>query len=400
VNRYRACLSQRYVVSLLAANLLGRVPNGMATLSIVLFLRAAGRPFGEVGLAVACFGLASAGGGPALGRAVDRLGQASVLIVAAVGSAAGFCLLAIGGGRAPLGYLVLCVILAGALSPPLEPALRSLWSSLLTDRSTVEVAYSLDTSLQELLYIAGPFFAVGLFAAMPGGSPLYVLSAAMLAGTLIFVAIPPVRQWRPGHRVADWAGALRSRRLVLVLGCMFWVGCSLGVLNVVVVAYAERMGSSSYSGGLLGTAAIGGLIGGLSYGSRHWRGDEVRRFGWLLAGLALCYLPLLSLLPVRPMFGLMLLAGLFLAPVLACGFVLIANFAPTGTATEAFAWVTTLFLAGSALGSSVTGVTVGSLGLRASFALTVLSGLLALLVLAIGRPNRFSGTAIEASSVR
>jgi hypothetical protein len=61
-----------------------------------------------------------------------------------------------------------------------------------------------------------------------------------------------------------------------------------------------------------------------------------------------------------------------------------------------------LFLAGSALGSSVTGVTVGSLGLRACFGLTVLAGLLALLVLAIGRPNRLSGAALEspAGSVR
>ena len=49
--------------------------------------------------------------------------------------------------------------------------------------------------------------------------------------------------------------------------------------------------------------------------------------------------------------------------------------------TEAFAWVTTLFLAGSALGSSITGVSVGgALGLRGSFLLTSLCAAVALLV--------------------
>ncbi|MGI8664570.1 MAG: MFS transporter [Jatrophihabitans sp.] len=381
MNRYRQCLGQPYVISLITSNLLGRIPNGMATLSIVLFLRSAGRSFGVVGLAIASFGLASALGGPALGRAIDRVGQAVILPVAALGSAAGFCLLAISGGDGDLRYPELCVIAAGALSPPLEPALRSLWSSLLVDRSVVEVAYVLDTSLQQLLFILGPFLAVALFATVAPAVALYVLSAAVVSGTLAFVSIPPVRQWRPTARTADWAGALRSRSLVVVLGSMFWVGASIGVLNVVVVAYAESHGSSSYAGGLLGTASIGGLVGGLLYGGRDWQGSGRRRFGWLLAGLALGYLPLVSTAPPLPMFCFSFLAGLFLAPILACGFVLIADFAPAGTVTEAFAWVTTLFLAGSALGSSVAGITVGGLGQRASFALAALCAGLGLLVL-------------------
>ncbi|HEY0168311.1 MAG TPA: MFS transporter [Jatrophihabitans sp.] len=380
LSSYRLCLSQPYTVALISSNLLGRIPNGMATLSIVLFLRASGRSFAEVGAVIASFGLASAVGGPALGRAIDRAGQALILSAAAVGSAVGFCLLT-AVGHAHLLYIEGCVVLAGLLSPPLEPALRSLWSSLLTDRATIEVAYALDTSLQELLYILGPFLAVALFAVLPAEVALYVLSATMVIGTVLFVSIPPVRRWKPPARTPDWAGALRSRALTVILASMFWVGSSIGVLNVVVVAYAERMGSQAYSGGLLGTASIGGLVGGLLYGARRWQGNEVHRLRWLLAAMALAYLPLALTPPPALMFAFMFLAGFFLAPILACGFVLIAGHAPAGTVTEAFAWVTTLFLAGSALGSSISGLSVGgALGLRGSFLLTALCAAAALLV--------------------
>ena len=385
---YRACLSQPHALALIGSNLLGRIPNGMATLSIVLFLRANGRSFAEVGVVIASFGLASAVGGPALGRAIDRAGQVLILTVAGLGSAAGFCLLTIA-GHSSLLRIEACVLLAGLLSPPLEPALRSLWSTLFSDPAMVEVAYALDTSLQELIFILGPFLAVALFATVPAEVALYVLSATMVAGTLLFVSIAPVRRWRPPARTPHWAGALRSRALVVILASMFWVGSSLGVLNVVVVAYAEQAGSQSYSGALLGTASIGGLVGGLLYGARRWQGDGARRLSWLLAAMALAYLPLALTPPPALMFAFMFGAGFFLAPVLACGFVLIAGHAPAGTVTEAFAWVTTLFLAGSALGSSITGVSVGSpLGLRGSFLLTALCAAVALLVAVLALDRR------------
>jgi len=386
---YRACLAQPHALGLIGSNLLGRVPNGMATLSIVLFLRAHGRSFAEVGAVIATFALASAVGGPALGRAIDRTGQVLVLTVAGFGSAAGFCLLATA-GDASLRYPMACVLLAGLLSPPLEPALRSLWSAVLPDRALVEVAYALDTSLQELIFILGPFLAAVLFATVAPEVALYVLSATMLVGTLLFVSREPVRHWRPPAHTPHWAGALRSRTVVVILGSMFWVGGSLGVLNVVVVAYAEQAGSPSYSGGLLGTASLGGLVGGLLYGGRRWQGSAVLRLRWLLAAMAVGYLPL-ALAP-RPfwMFGLLFVAGFFLAPILACGFVLVADAAPAGTVTEAFAWVTTLFLAGSALGSSVAGLSVGGgPGVRGSFLLTAGCAVLALAValLAFARPE-------------
>jgi hypothetical protein len=55
------------------------------------------------------------------------------------------------------------------------------------------------------------------------------------------------------------------------------------------------------------------------------------------------------------MLGLMVLTGLFLAPLLTAAFGLIAELAPPGTTTEAFAWLVTLFVAGSSVGAAAVG---------------------------------------------
>ena len=65
---------------------------------------------------------------------------------------------------------------------------------------------------------------------------------------------------------------------------------------------------------------------------------------------------LLCLVPSPPyMAGLMIVTGLFLAPVLTATFVLVGELAPAGTVTEAFAWLVTLMTAGMALGSTAVG---------------------------------------------
>lgn len=78
--------------------------------------------------------------------------------------------------------------------------------------------------------------------------------------------------------------------------------------------------------------------------------------------MGVCYLPLLLLPGPGPMALLAFVSGIGLAPLLAAAFVLVAELAPTGTVTEAFAWLVTLFATGNALGYAVSGSLVaGSL---------------------------------------
>jgi predicted MFS family arabinose efflux permease len=150
---------------------------------------------------------------------------------------------------------------------------------------------------------------------------------------------------------------------------------------------------SSY---LLSALGLGALVGGLVYGARQWPGVPERRFRLLMAGLAVCYLPLALVPGVAAMTALAGLSGLFLAPSLACAFVVVDRHAPSGTVTEAFSWLVTAFGVGAAIGAAAAGPAAQYGGASAAFAVAGAGGLVALLVLiATGRflavPNPVGG---------
>src|SRR4051794_28436097 len=94
---YLDFLHKPYAFRLLGGTLLGRLPNGMGPLAIILFTRAHGGGYTLSGVLSALYGLAMAAGQPVLGRAMDRFGQPRILAPGALSAAAGFALLAVFG---------------------------------------------------------------------------------------------------------------------------------------------------------------------------------------------------------------------------------------------------------------------------------------------------------------
>ncbi|MER7971483.1 MFS transporter, partial [Streptomyces sp. NPDC096080] len=77
------------------------------------------------------------------------------------------------------------------------------------------------------------------------------------------------------------------------------------------------------------------------------------------------------------------LAGVFLAPALACAFVLVDRHAPAGTVTEAFSWLVTTFTVGASVGTGLAGPVVEAGGARWGFVVPGLAGGVSLLVLLV-----------------
>ncbi|MDQ1044068.1 MFS transporter [Streptomyces sp. V4I2] len=381
--RYASLLRSPHVARLLVGTLVGRLPSGMAAVAIPLALREDDAPYGFVGLVVGVFALATAAGGPLLGRLVDRIGQTLVLLPAALLAGCGFLLIAAAPDRPA--SVIAGAVLAGAASPPLEPCLRALWPTIVSDEK-LESAYALDSASQELIFVGGPLIVAGCVAVASPVTGLWVAAVLGLAGVLVVGTAEPARAWRAPAREADWLGPLRSRGLVVLLVSLTGVGVALGTLNVVVVAYAEEHRVPGGAPALLALNAFGALVGGLAYGAvRRWSVPPARRA--LL--LTLCLSPgyaLLCLLPGPPsMSGLMVLTGLFLAPVLTVTFVLVGELAPAGTVTEAFAWLVTLMTSGMALGSAVVGLVLEHGGPSWAAACGVLGLTVSVLVLTAGQ---------------
>ncbi|MEU5321585.1 MFS transporter [Streptomyces sp. NPDC021056] len=382
---YLEILRARHATRLLVGTLVGRLPNATAAIAIVLFVRAEGGSYSLAGALAAVYGVANAVGQPVLGRLVDLHGQPRVQLPAAVASALAMAAFAFTGpDRLAAAYVAVAV--AGLFTPPLEGGLRALWPSVLRKEGQVHTAYAMDAVAQEVMFTLGPLLVTVCTSLWSARAALLVLNVIGVLGALSVVVSRPSRAWRSAPREAHWLGALRSPGLLALLGAFLFVGMALGSITVASVPYADDHGGDVVYGWLMAAIGLGALIGGTVYGARQWTGEPARRLRVLVALLAVCYLPLLLMPGAVAMVLLTVVAGVFLAPAIACAFVLVDHHAPRGTVTEAFSWLVTTFTVGASVGTGVAGPVVEAGGAGWGFAVPGVAGGVSLLVLlATGR---------------
>ncbi|MFD5913816.1 MFS transporter [Streptomyces massasporeus] len=378
---YLEILRARHAARLLVGTLVGRLPNATAAIAIVLFVRAEGGTYSLAGALAAVYGVANAVGQPVLGRSVDLRGQPRVQLPAAVLSALAMALFAFSGiGSLPLAYTA--VAGAGLFTPPLEGGLRALWPSVLRREDQVHTAYAMDAVAQEVMFTVGPLLVTLCVSLWSAQAALLALNVIGVLGALSVVVSPPSRAWRSAPREAHWLGALRSAGLLALLAAFLFIGMALGSITVASVPYADAHGGDAVYGWLMAALGFGALVGGSVYGARQWAGEPARRLQVLVALLVVCYLPLMLMPDAVPMVALTALAGVFLAPAIACAFVLVDRHAPRGTVTEAFSWLVTTFTVGHSVGAGVAGPVVEAGGALWGFAVPGVAGGVSLLVLA------------------
>ncbi|MGI5199375.1 MFS transporter [Streptomyces sp. CA-288835] len=398
--RYLEILRTRHAARLLAGTLVGRLPNAVAPIAVLLFVRAEGGSYTLAGTLAAAYGVSNAVGQPVLGRLVDLYGQPRVQLPAALVSALGMSGFAFTGIEA-LALAYVLMVVAGFFTPPLEGGLRALWPSVLRREDQVHTAYAMDAVAQEVMFTVGPLLVTLCVSLWSAQAALLVLNVIGVLGALSVVVSRPSRAWRSAPREAHWLGALRSAGLLALLGALLFVGMALGSINVAAMSYADDNGGDVTYGWLMAAIGLGALVGGTVYGARQWSGAPGRRLQVLVALLAVFYLPLLLTAGPVAMAALIGLSGLFLAPSIACSFVLVDRHAPRGTVTEAFSWLVTTFTVGMSVGTGVAGPVVEWGGAVWGFALPGAAGAVALAVLlATGRVLAAAGsvTVVEVAS--
>ncbi|MQY38921.1 hypothetical protein SRB17_69360 [Streptomyces sp. RB17] len=382
---YLEILRARHALRLLTGTLVGRLPNATAAIALVLFVRAEGGTYSLAGALAAVYGVANAVGQPVLGRLVDLHGQPRVQLPAAVLAALSMTVFAFC-GTDPLPLAYLAVAAAGLFTPPLEGGLRALWPSVLRREEQVHTAYAMDAIAQEIMFTVGPLLVTLCVSLWDERAALLVLNLLGVLGALSVVVSPPSRAWRSAPREAHWLGALRSPGLLALLGSFLFVGIALGSITVASVSYADGHGGDAVYGWMMAGLGLGALAGGTVYGARRWGGSPERRLRVLVALLAVCYLPLMLAPGAPAMVGLTVVSGVFLAPCIACAFIIVDRHAPRGTVTEAFSWLVTTFTVGASVGTGVAGPVVQAGGTVWGFAVPGAAGAVSLLVLlATGR---------------
>lgn len=353
---YGAVLGSPYVARLLGGTLIGRLPNGMAPVAIVLLVTAQGGTLAFGGLLSALYGLASALSQPVKGRLMDRHGQTRVSGPAAILNSAALLALPAASSNGSPAFAATVVVLGGLAAPPLEAGLRALWPSVLPDPVRRHTALALDTGTQGLLYIAGPLLVAALTTAHNPTLALVVTAALGLTGTALVLTAPPSRTWKPSPAASNGtADRLFSTELILLFVALVGVGVAIGGMNVWAVAMAERHHTDLLAGLLPAAFSTGSFLGGLLYGHRTWPGTPTRQLLTGAAGFLLGWLPLLTLPGPHPATALIAVPGAFLTLIVARAFTTTDTLAPPARTTEAYAWLLLSIGVGQAAGTALAG---------------------------------------------
>jgi MFS family permease len=390
--------------------MIGRAPMSMFGLGTVLLISASTGRYALAGLIAGAGSIGYAISAPQIARLADTHGQRRVLrpqIIVFAAACAAFVSCA--ELSAPVWVLVITGCLAGSSMPSLGSMVRARWSALLDDPAELHTAFALESVVDEMVFVAGPPLVTILAAALP---PAGILLCAVLAvaGTLLFAeqrrTEPPVRAQRPpsaGRARLRGRARVKGRRflpspgLITMVPLCYFLGAMFASIDLSTVDFAQQQGHKPLAGLILGTYALGSGIGGLWYGSRHWRAPLQRRFALTLlltvAGVATFWVqPALLSLDAG-----MLVAGLTIAPTLSAGYALTERQAPTDRRTEAMTWLSSSIAVGVATGSSVCGRIIDVAGPRWGYGFAACCGAVAVATCLLGLRRLAGTTEVEAA---
>lgn len=355
--RYRTLLADRRLATAVAASWVGRLPIGMAVLSILLFVEHAQASFSLAGMASALYVVGIGAVAPLVGRLIDRFGPRLILWAGACAYPLAllglFTAVKAGAGTVAVAAWA---FLAGVTLPPVPTCIRTLLRRLLTDANDIQAAYSLDSVLMESVFVLGPG-VVSLFVA--AGSPAAALLFTALCGAvgaIVFARTEVVRRWHddpPGE--SSRPRLLAARALLPILAVTLFFSAGFGLFEVAVAALATRAQAPAAAGLILALTSVGSAAGALVYGSRSWSLQVAGQYKAALAAMAVG-LALLAPIETLWLFALVaIVAGIPMATVLAVQSVLIATIAPRAALAECFTWASTSLLMGVSFGIALGG---------------------------------------------
>ncbi|PFG34236.1 MFS transporter [Sanguibacter antarcticus] len=374
---YRAVLSRPRVLTTFALSMIGRSAYALVFLPLFYAAQDAASSIAFAGIAVAAYGAGATFLAPLRAWLIDRAGAQTMLSILVLSFSASLTALAVASLVASPAWVVLALAgLAGSVAPPLGPTMRVAWRELLPGRDDRTVGLSLDSVVEELLYLAGPAVAGLLLAGLAPGYVMLVPAVLVAIGGLLFVRTSSVAQMRgglvrPGAQGAGRALVLDPRFVALLLPALVAGGIS-GLVSVAVPAAGANLGSTATVGIALGVFAGGSAVGGLLYGAVRVPGSPVQQ----LTALSVLLVVGASGLALSPgttaLVALLGSAGLFFSPVMIVAYLAAPAAAGEHQQNAATTWVNTSHNLGSTLVSAVAGIAIQHAGIP--FAVVVVCG--------------------------
>jgi hypothetical protein len=304
--------------------------------------------------------------------------------------------------EAPDATLFAAAAVAGATMPNIGSLIRARWSHLVGGTSRLHTAYSLESVLDELIFIVGPVLVTLLATGVHPLAGLGTVVAVSLTGGLTLAAQRGTEPPRANAGDHHGGSAMRTRGLPVIVVVFVALGALFGSFEVIVVAFASEEGHRGAAGFILATYALGSLISGIGYGVVRWRRRLDQRFliGATAMGASMLALPLVS--HVLALAALALVAGFAISPTLISGAALVQQLVPAARLTEGLTWTITGLGMGVTVGAALSGRLIDAWGAQQAFVVSTVSAATAALLAHAGarwlRPQRKASPAVRQPS--
>ena len=370
-----------------AAAFVARFPIAMLDIAIVLLVASTTHRYGLAGAVAATFSVASALVQPRLSRVVDRHGQARAVpgqvAVAVVGIVA---LVVLAGRQAPAWTLFVAAAIGGGAYPNVGSLVRARWSKALAGRPELLTAYSLESVLDELIFVLGPPMVTLLAVWVGPGQALLAAAGVTVIGSAALLVQRSTEPDPTGNTHYDGPSAIAQPGMRVVIMVLVALGGVFGSIEVVTVALAAQRGAPAQAGLILALNAGGSLCAGLVYGAQPPRIALDRQLILLCSAVPFTVLAFPFVPSILALGVLAFLSGLVISPTLIASFRLVETLVPAEQLTEGLSWASTGIVFGVSVAAAVSGRMVDLVGTPHAYVVTTASGILTALVALAGAP--------------
>ncbi|MFV0632876.1 MFS transporter [Demequina sp.] len=362
---YRSILSHPGTKAFAAAGLLSRLPIAMFNISFILMIQIEYNSYEMAGrvaaIGIVCWALQTV----PTSRLVDRIGQRAAMIPLAVVHVIGVALGVWAATSGQAEWVLWIAVMLASIQGPLGSLTRARWSNILHTDKDIHTAFALEGALDEVLFISGPALATILATTVWAPMGLVVSAVGMVVGLAILLAQTATEPPTRAHTGGSSLGLKVPAAVVAATFIAFGLGLMFGAFDISVVGFSEEQGFKSWSGVLLGIVAAGSFVGGLLYGTRHWRTALWKRT--VLGTVALAVgMTAVAFAPSVWAFAVIgFLAGLAIAPTLTNADTIVQRMVRRDQITEGMSWLRIGMGIGVAIGAWAAGYLVDHVGAHA-----------------------------------
>lgn len=388
ISTYQTLFSYKGTTSFTLAGMMARLPLPMMGIGIIIMISQITGSYALAGAISASFVFTYAVLSPQISRLVDNYGQSRILPLFTLISVIG-----IGGMLLAtwlqwhISLLFIFAVLIGFM-PCISAMVRARWTAIYKEDGRLQTAYSLESVFDEVTFILGPPISVTLSVAFFPQAGLLMAAIFLIIGVLLLVSQrdtePAITSISSELTLYKTQSVFRFSLVKILTVIMIFMGVIVGTIDIFSVAFANIQGMPIGASLVLSAYAISSCFAGLFYGTLKLSTPLHRLL--CLGGIAtfLTILPLVFVGSIYSLSFVVLISGIFFAPMIIVTMSLIEKIVPENQLTEGMTWLLSGLNVGTAIGATLTGQLVDYSGVQSGVWVAIGASTLVMLIAFIG----------------